>query len=125
MGSRRYLLVGLLVFGLALAAVLVARSGSTPHPPYPRAGAVAAAMRDPGVAGTLRANSWTRARVIPLDDDHWRVTFFDGPRVLLDAAVDPRGRVDAAQTRLPGSHPPGSVVLWHPALLVLLARAVF
>ena len=115
------LLVGLVVFVLALAAVLIARSGSTPHPPYPRASAVAAAMRDPYVHGKLESFSWTRARVIALDDEHWRVTFFDGPRVLLDAAVDPNGQVDATEARFPGLHPPGSNVVWSPVLLALLA----
>jgi hypothetical protein len=121
MGRRQHLLVGLLVFAAALAAVLVLRSGSEPHPPYPKAQAVAAAQRNRDVGATLRANSWTVARVIPLDDDHWRVTFFDGPRVLLDAAVAPNGAVDAWQARLPHRHPPGSAVLWSPALIALLA----
>jgi hypothetical protein len=82
---------------------------------------VRAAMRDPRVASTLKQNPWTDARVIALDDTHWRTTFTDGPRALLDAAVGPDGRVDAIEERLPGSHPPGSAVLWAPPVLLLLA----
>jgi hypothetical protein len=41
--------------------------------------------------------------------------------VLLDAAVAPDGSVDALETRLPGSHPPGSSLLWVPPVLILLA----
>lgn len=113
-------MVGALVFAAALAAVLVLRSSSAPHPPFPRQRAVQAAQRDKAVATTLRQQSWDDARVIALDDTHWRVTFFDGPRVLIDAAVGPAGKVDAVQPHLPGSHPPGSRIAWSPFLLVLL-----
>jgi hypothetical protein len=78
-------------------------------------------MRDPQVAATLEQSSWTDARVIPLDDTHWRATFTDGPRVLLDAAVGPDGGVDALEKHTAGSHPTGSAVLWAPPMLVLLA----
>jgi hypothetical protein len=117
----RRVLIGAAAFALALALLLVMRSQSSPHPPYPRADAERAAMRSPDVAATLKANSWTDAHVIALDETHWRVTFTDGPRALLDAAVGPDGAVDAFEQRLPGSTPPGSSVLWTPALLVLLA----
>jgi hypothetical protein len=120
MGRPRHLLLAAFVFAAALVAVLVLRSNSAPHPPFPRQRAVQAAQHDPVVATTLKRQSWDDARVIALDDTHWRVTFFDGPRVLLDAAVGAAGKVDAVQQHLPGSHPPGSRIVWSPFLLVLL-----
>lgn len=113
--------VGVVAFAVALALLLVMRSHSSPHPPYPRGEVVRAAMRNPQVDATLEASSWTDVHVIALDETHWRATFTDGPRALLDAAVGPDGKVDAVETRLPGSSPPGSTVVWTPALLVLLA----
>jgi hypothetical protein len=107
---RSLLAIGVVVFALACAAFGAARA--EPHPPYPRDAAVAAAKRDapPG---------WTDVRVLPLDRTHWRVTFFDGPRELLDLAVGPAGRIDATEVHDPGIHPPGSSTLWSPALLLL------
>lgn len=109
--------IAALVFAIACAAFAIAHSRSQIHPPYPKGDAVGAATRNADVHAAL-AGGWTRARVIALDRTHWRVTFFDGPRYVVDAAVDPRGRVDATEFH-EDLHPSGSTTLWHPAVLLL------
>lgn len=118
---RRSAAIALAVFAVAIAALVVVRSSSALHPPYPRARAVTAARSDPGVAAFLAAHRWRTARVIALDERDWRVTFWDGAHVVADAAVDPAGHVVAVEFHASGVKPPGSRVLWTPAVLVLLA----
>jgi hypothetical protein len=118
---RRPLILGAAVFVLALAGLALLRSGSSLHPPLPKGQAAPAAMRNPGVAGYLHTHAWTDVRVIPFDQRHWRVTYTDGPRAVLDAAVGAHGQVDAVETRPPGSHLPGSKTVWSPLLLLLFA----
>lgn len=113
--------VGLIVFALALGGLAWLRHGSELRPPYPRQKAVTAALRDPEVKAFLAGNTWSSARVIALDRRAWRVTFWDGPRVVLDAAIGPQGRVEAIEQHPPNVRPPGSTTLWTPALIVLLA----
>lgn len=114
---RSPLVIGVIVFVVACGVFAVARA--EPQPPYPKQHAVAAAQRDE--RGSLAGSGWDRARVIPLDRTHWRVTFFDGPREVLDAAVGPDGRVDATEVHKAGLHPPGSTILWNPAALLMFA----
>jgi hypothetical protein len=116
---RGLLLIGAVAFVAACAVFGFVRSRSELHPPYPKGKVVAAARRDAGVRASLADSGWTDVRVIPLDRTHWRVTFFAGPRQALDAAVGPRGEVDATEVHEAGLHPPGSATLWNPALLVL------
>ncbi|MEA2424057.1 MAG: hypothetical protein QOH13_467 [Thermoleophilaceae bacterium] len=118
---RHHATIGGAALVLALAALFTLRSGSELHPPYPKARATAAALRDPAVKSFVSGSGWTKAGVIALDDGHWRVTFWDGPRVVLDASVDGRGQVVATQLHAGALKPPGSAVLWSPALLVVLA----
>jgi hypothetical protein len=122
---HRQFLIAAAVFALALATLAGVRSSAALHPPYPRGEAVRAALRDPAVAGYLRVNPWTRAQVIALDQRNWRVTFSDGPHLLLDVAVGRGGIITATQPHPPGSHPAGSNALWTPAVLVLLAAVFF
>lgn len=111
LSARSLLAIGA-VFAIACAAFAVARA--EPHPPYPKQAALRIAERSaPG--------GWTDARIIPLDDTHWRVSFFDGPRQTLDVAVGPAGKIDATEVHKAGIHPPGSATLWSPALLLLFA----
>src|SRR3954470_24453527 len=116
---RRLLATSAVVFAVACAVFAIARA--QPHPPYPKAQAVAAAQRNDGIRAALAGTGWDSARVIPLDRSHWRVAFFAGPREVLDAAVDPRGGVDAVEVHKEGLHPPGSATLWSPALLAFFA----
>ena len=81
--------------------------------------AIAAARADPLVARFLAGHPGaTRAETIPLDRTLRRVTFFDGPRVLLDAAVDPHGRVRFRQEHLAGRSEMGSPVANSPWMLI-------
>jgi hypothetical protein len=109
---RSLLAIGAAVFAVACAAFAAARA--EPQPAYPRDAALAAAKR-------AAPAGWSDVRVLPLDRTHWRVTFFDGPRELLDLAIGPAGRVDATEVHEPGIHPPGSATLWSPALLLLFS----
>ena len=119
---RSHVVIGLAVFVVAFAGISLLRSGSELHPPYPKRDAVLAALRDPGVRSVVAGSGWTDARVIPLDRTHWRVTFFAGPRYVLDAAVNARGRVDAVEVHTGAlHHPSGSTILWNPLVLVGLA----
>jgi hypothetical protein len=116
---RSQVSVAIAVFAIAFAGISLLRSGSELHPPLPKTAAVRAALRDSGVRAVVAGSGWTDARVIALDRTHWRVTFFAGPRYVLDAAVDRRGRVDAVQVHTGLSHhPAGSKILWNPAILL-------
>jgi hypothetical protein len=122
---RSLALIGAVVFALACAVFGIARSDADLRPPYPKDEAPAAARRDPQVRAALRGSGWDSARVIPLDHTHWRVTFFAGPRQVLDAAVGPRGTVDAVELHTKGLHPVGSATLWRrPVLLLFTALFV-
>ena len=109
------------MFAVACVALGLIRAGSELHPPYPKGDAVRAALRDRDASRWLAGSHWTDARVIALDGKHWRVTFFDGPRYVLDAAVDAHGQVDAIEPHPAGLHPPGARPLWEPALLALFS----
>ena len=111
--------MALVVF--VVAAVGLALSRATPVPPLPKAAALPAALRDQKVKATLRTAHWDRVRVIALDREHWRVTFYDGPRYVIDAAVDPRGNVDATEIHTGKRNLPGSTIVWNPAVLLALA----
>src|SRR5690242_9522277 len=115
---RSQVVIGAVIFAVAAALIGLLRSGSQLHPPFPKQAAVTAALQDKGVRSLVVRSGWTNARVIALDRTHWRVTFFDGPRYVLDAAVGPRGRVDAIEQHAGGVHPPGSKIIWNPAALV-------
>jgi hypothetical protein len=119
---RSQVLIGVAVFVIAFAGISLLRSGSELHPPFAKQAAPRAALRDPAVRSVVVASGWTDARVIALDRTHWRVTFFDGPRYVLDAAVDRHGRVDAVEVHTGLlHHPAGSKILWNPAVLVAFA----
>jgi cytochrome b561 len=113
---RSLLAIGATVFVVACAVFALVRA--EPHPSYPKQKAVAAAQQNRDVRAALKAMSWDHAEVIALDAEHWRVSFFDGPRNVVDAAVDDRGKVIATEIRPEGTHPPGSSTLWNPLLMV-------
>jgi hypothetical protein len=114
---RSLLAIGTAVFAIACVGFAIARA--EPNPRFPKQDAVAAAQRNADVRGTLRGSGWDHARVVALDGDHWRVTFFDGPRQVLDAAIDPKGRVVATERHTEGLHPPGSKLLWNRWVLLM------
>lgn len=113
-------LIAFAVFAVAAASLAVLRSATAPHYRLSKRQAIAAARRDPEDARFLRRHPATRAEAIPLDRRLRRVTFFAGPRVVLDAAVAPDGRVRFRQEHRPGGVESGSRVANSPWLLALL-----
>jgi hypothetical protein len=96
--SLRYVLV----FALAAIALSMLHGRTAPRYPTSARAAIAAARADAADARYLADHPASTARVIPLDGRLRRVTFFDGSRVVLDAAVDRDGRVQARE-----EHPRG------------------
>jgi hypothetical protein len=112
--------VAVVVFAVALAGLAVLHDRTAPHYRLSARAAIAAAQRDPQVARYLRRFHFTRAESIPLDRTLRRATFFDGPRVVLDAAVAPNGKVRFRQEHRPGVAESGSPVANSPWMLALL-----
>lgn len=81
------------VFAAAAIALTILRADE-PAPVLSPAEAEAAALGDTAVVRAL-AGGYTRVRTMPLDDSAVRVSFFDGPRAVAEAAVGAGGRVDA------------------------------
>lgn len=81
---RRAPLVAALAFCIALAGLWVLRA----DPVRPSEGAArAAALSDPVVGAYLARHDFDRVLTTRLDEDSTRVAFFDGPRIVLEAAV--------------------------------------
>lgn len=110
----------LVVFAIAWAGLAVLRDRMEPHYRLSAGAAITAAQRDAQVSRYLRRFPATRAESIPLDRTLRRVTFFDGPRVVLDAAVAPDGTVRFRQERRPGVAESGSALANAPLVLALL-----
>src|SRR4029079_16364359 len=83
----------LAVFAVALA--MAATLHREPASPAQLSGdrAARAALDDASVRKYLAETGFTRERVTPIDDRLVRVSFFDGPRIVLDAGVSPSGGV--------------------------------
>jgi glycosyl transferase family 87 len=89
----RTMVAVLALFALAFIALTALRDGSDGSRLKP-AQAEAAALGAPEVR-TAVADGFTRVQTMPLDDETVRVSFFDGPRGVAEAAVGPDGRVRA------------------------------
>jgi hypothetical protein len=122
------LMVALVVLLAAWAALSATRSA--PHP-LPRQAALHAVLAAPKAAHALaRGPRWTRVRVGAVDDTTTRVSFFDGPRIAVEVAVSPRGRVErfidvrrlSVPYGVPLTHRP--LVIGVGCLAFLLATAV-
>jgi Glycosyltransferase family 87 len=86
-----------------------------------RAAAVSTALGNHETRVDLaRYGPYDRVRVTPVDQDLSRVSFFHGPELLLDVAVDGQGRVRAEIRHPPGVPPRGSRLASSPAVLALL-----
>jgi Glycosyltransferase family 87 len=120
MGRRRVIVAAAIALAAAVAALSALQAGERHHYRLSAGAAIAAARRDASDRAFLAENPTTGVRVIPLDRSLQRVTFFDGPRVVLDAAVDGRGRVVAAEMHPPGGPDPGGTLTNSPWFLVLM-----
>jgi hypothetical protein len=78
------------------------------------------ALRNPEIREHLAHHGWDRVRTTPLDDRLLRVTFFNGPRVVLEAAVAPDGRVANRIPYSPGYVRIGGQLAQDPLVLALL-----
>jgi hypothetical protein len=86
-GLRRAPVVAVLVFCAALAALTVARADRNPSSRPSDSAAHAAALSDPAVQEHLARYGFDRVVTTPLDGTSTRVSFFEGRRVVLEAAV--------------------------------------
>ena len=117
------LAAGLLAFALALPAFALLRSETAPDYAISKRQAAAIARSDARVRESLGGRHVTALRVTPLDDTEQRVSFFDGPRNVLDAAVSPR-RVTHIADKPDGVPESGSVIA-NSGLMLALLCAVF
>jgi hypothetical protein len=112
------LLVSALVLVVAFTALSVTREPIRPR--LARDAAVHAVLRDATAARLLaHGERWTSVRVTPVDRVATRVSFFAGPRLLVEAAVGPRGRVMRIGDYRPLDVPYGAPLAQQPWLLAL------
>jgi hypothetical protein len=114
------LTVALVVFAVGWAGLAVLHDRTAPHYRLSARAAIVAAQQDAQVSRYLDRVHFTRAESIPLDRRLRRVTFFDGPRVVLDTAVAPDRTVRFRQEHPPGIAESGSPVANSPLMLALL-----
>ncbi len=108
-------------FLLCAACLWTVREQTRPHYRLSAKAAVAAARADRADREFLARNAVSRARVIPLDANLQRVTFFDGPQVVLDAAVGEHGEVRASEEHEAGAPVSGAALANSPWILGLLS----
>jgi hypothetical protein len=119
--ARRRLLAVAAVFALCTAGLWLLHRETEPHYRLSAAAAVAAAAANGSDREFLSDHAADRARVIPLDGTVQRVTFFDGPGVVLDAAVGEHGEVVASEEHTPGVPASGAAIANSPWVLALLS----
>lgn len=95
--SKRTLIIGLIVFVIAIPLLGVALHSKDDGPRLRGSAAVTAALANPAVKKYVTASKYTGTRVLPLDDTTARVTFYAGPRVIAEAAVAQNGVVTHTQ----------------------------
>jgi hypothetical protein len=122
--TRRGLLTIGGTFLLCAICLSVLHARTRPHYRLSATAAVAAARANQGDREFLAQHPASGARVIPLDSKLQRVTFFDGERVVLDAAVGEHGEVVATEMHVAGTPASGAALANSPFILALLS-AVF
>lgn len=122
--TRRALCAVAAVFLLGSLGVWMLHQRTRPHYRLSAAAAIAAARADRGDREFLAHNPTRSVRVIPLDATLQRVTFFDGPQVVLDAAVGEHGEVVSSEEHVAGMPASGAALANSPWILALLS-AVF
>jgi hypothetical protein len=120
-GKRLPIAVALAVFTIALVGLTLRAD----HPGSPDrlsgAAATRSALTDRTIQRYLKRWGYTRTKTIPLDDQQMRVSFFNGPRIVLEAAVAPNGRVPHTLEYEPGYVRAGGRALQTPLALALLS----
>ncbi len=120
-GFGRRLLTIALAFVLCAAGLWILHRETRPHYRLSAAGAIAAARANASDREFLAHHPAGDARVIPLDATTQRVTFFNGPRVVLDVAVGEHGEVVASEEHIPGVPASGAALANSPWVLALLS----
>jgi hypothetical protein len=113
-----WLALGVFVAALALLALRAGDSGSPNR--LSGSAAIRSALTDPAIERYLRESGYTRTRTIPLDGDNMRVSFFNGSRIVLDAAVAPDGSAPHTIEYQPGYVRAGNRSLQTPLALLIL-----
>ncbi len=116
---RSPLTAALIAFAVALPAFAMLRAQVSHQYEISKAEATRIARSDREVRGMLAGHRVTGLKVTPLDESAQRVTFFDGPRTILDAAVTPRGVTAIAEESGPGSE------IANSGLVLALLTALF
>jgi hypothetical protein len=120
----RGLVAVLAVFAAALAVITVQHLGGEGHVSRLSGDeALIAALRDGPSQKALAKTDYTRYRTTPIDDRLMRVSFFDGPRIVLDVAVTPAGTVRARIPYTSGYVRVGSQIGQSPLVMVILSLA--
>lgn len=109
----------LLVFAISLPAFVMLKAEVAHHYPISKAEATRIARSDHGVRALLAERRVTGVSVTPLDESAQRVTFFDGSRTILDAAVTSRGVTTVAEESGAGSE------IANSGLVLALLTALF
>lgn len=121
MSSRRHapLFAGLLVALVAAVALTIAHHA--PRPPVAPRLAIDAALHDPHTRSTLAGSHWTSAVTAALDSRTERVSFFAGPQLVAEVAVQSGGQVLAGVDDRALPVPYGDWIAYQPALLIALS----
>jgi hypothetical protein len=120
----RRALVAVVVFACALALLAIERRPEGSGERLSNESAANAVLADSDAARFLHKAGYTRYRVTPLDRRLTRVSFFNGSRIVLEAAVAPNGEVRHQLLYRPGYVRSGSTAVQRPWTLLLLC-AVF
>ncbi|HLH14593.1 MAG TPA: hypothetical protein VKV16_07360 [Solirubrobacteraceae bacterium] len=113
--------VGVVAFCVAALALWLVHDLTRARYRLSAPAAIAAARAYPPDGAFLASHRASGARVIPLDGELQRVTFFDGAQDVLDAAVGPHGEVRATEMHRAGVPASGSALANSPWLLALLS----
>jgi Glycosyltransferase family 87 len=108
--------VGLLV--ALLAAALLTVTHHSARPAIPDDHAVRLALRDANTRQALAGSRWNRVTVDRLDSRLEQVTFFAGPQVVAEVALERDGTVLAGVNARRQREPYGDWLAYQPALLV-------
>jgi hypothetical protein len=108
-------------FVLCAAGLWTLHQQTKPHYRLSVTAAIAAARANNRDREFLAHNPARSVRVIPLDAKLQRVTFFDGPQVVLDAAVGEHGEVLASEEHVAGVPASGAALANSPWVLLLLS----
>ncbi len=122
--SRRGLCAFAATFLLGAAGLWLLHRQTRPRYSLSAPAAVRAAAENGADRAFLAHNPVTEARVIPLDSSLQRVTFFNGPEVVLDAAVGEHGEVRATERHVAGEPASGATLANSPWILGLLTAVL-